>query len=142
MKLVISFVVGLLFSLGLGIGGMTNTEVVRGFLDIIGNFNPNLMGVMVGAIIVHSTIYHLIKHRSSPLLDTKFYLPTNKKIDYKLLTGSMIFGLGWGWAGICPGPGLVSIVSGKIEIIIFILSMLGGMVTFKLLERFKIIPSK
>ena len=135
MKIVIAFTVGLLFALGLGISGMTDTTVVKGFLDVLGSWNLNLMGVMAGAILVHTIVYHLIKKKSSPLLDTKFYLPTSKSIDKKLLLGSMIFGLGWGWAGICPGPGIVSLASGQSEVVIFIGSMIAGMYLFKLVEK-------
>lgn len=135
MKIVISFIVGLLFALGLGISGMTNTTVVKGFLDIFGTWNLNLMGVMIGAILVHTIVYHVIKNKPSPLLDTKFHLPTNKMIDKKLILGALIFGLGWGWAGICPGPGIVSLASGETGVLIFIGSMVAGMYLFKLVEK-------
>ena len=135
MKIVISFIVGLLFALGLGISGMTDTTVVKGFLDMFGSWNLNLMGVMIGAILVHTIVYHLIKNKPSPLLDTKFHLATNKMVDKKLILGALIFGLGWGWAGICPGPGIVSLASGKTEVLIFIGSMVAGMYLFKFVEK-------
>jgi uncharacterized membrane protein YedE/YeeE len=135
MKIVISFIVGLLFALGLGISGMTNTIIVKGFLDIFGTWNLNLMGVMIGAILIHTIVYHLIKNKPSPLLDTKFHLPTTKVIDKKLILGALIFGLGWGWAGICPGPGIVSLASGKTEVLIFVGSMVAGMYLFKFVEK-------
>jgi uncharacterized membrane protein YedE/YeeE len=135
MNIVISFIVGLLFALGLGISGMTDTTVVKGFLDMFGTWNLNLMGVMIGAILVHTIVYHLIKNKPSPLLDTKFHLPTNKMVDKKLIFGALIFGLGWGWAGICPGPGIVSLASGKTEVLIFIGSMVAGMYLFKFIEK-------
>ena len=135
MKNIISFVVGLVFALGLGISGMTKVHVVRGFLDIAGEWNPSLMGVMIGAILVHSLLFLFIKKRPSPLLDTKFHLPTRRDLDAKLLLGAAIFGLGWGWTGICPGPGIVASVSGNINIIIFVASMLLGMVIFKILPE-------
>lgn len=135
MKGLVSFVTGLIFALGLGYSGMTQTHVVKGFLDILGDWNLNLIGVMAGAILVHGIAFHFIKKRQSPLLDTKFYLPTKKELDKRLLTGAAIFGLGWGWAGICPGPGIVSLVSGQMSMITFILAMLGGMIVFKLTER-------
>lgn len=135
MKIVIAFVVGLLFALGLGIGGMTDTTIVRGFLDMFGQWNLNLIGVMAGAILIHTIVYHLIRHKPSPLLDTKFYLPTKTAIDKRLLAGAAIFGLGWGWAGICPGPGIVSLASGQVGVIIYVVSMLVGMTIFKLVEK-------
>ncbi len=135
MRGLISFIVGFLIALGLGYSGMTQTHIVKGFLDVFGNWNINLIGVMAGAIFVHSLAYYLIKKRESPLLDTKFYLPTKKDIDKRLIAGAAIFGLGWGWAGICPGPGIVSLVSGQLEIFIFVGFMLLGMGIFKMIEK-------
>jgi len=134
MRVFISFLTGLIFSIGLGISGMTQTQIVRGFLDITGEWNYSLIGVMSGAILVHGTLFYFIKKRSSPLLDTKFHVPNRKDIDARLIMGAALFGLGWGWAGICPGPGLVSLVSGDLNIVLFIASMLLGMGFFKLVE--------
>jgi hypothetical protein len=134
MKSLIAAIVGFIFSLGLGVGGMTKVQVVKGFLDITGDWNPSLLGVMAGAIAVHSLLFFVIKKRTSPLLDTKFHLPTKKDLDFRLLLGSALFGLGWGWAGICPGPGIVASTSGNTHIIIFVVSMLAGMGIFKLIE--------
>jgi len=134
MKNIISLVVGLIFAIGLGISGMTQVHVVRGFLDVTGDWNMNLIGVMAGAIGVHALLFLMIKRRSSPLLDSKFHLPTRKDIDGKLLAGAALFGIGWGWAGICPGPGIVASVSGNHNILIFIASMLIGMFIFKSFE--------
>ena len=134
MKNLISLLVGLIFAVGLGISGMTQVHIVRGFLDITGDWNFNLIGVMGGAIGIHSLLFYLIKKRSSPLLDSKFHLPTKKDIDGKLLMGAALFGIGWGWAGICPGPGIVATVSGDPNILIFIGSMLIGMFVFKKIE--------
>lgn len=135
MKIFIAFIVGLIFAIGLGISGMTQTQVVRGFLDVFGDWNLSLIGVMAGAIFVHSILFYIIKKKSSPLLDTKFHLPTRKDIDLRLIAGAAIFGLGWGWAGICPGPGIVAMTSGNINILTFIAFMLVGMGIFKLIEN-------
>lgn len=135
MKNLITFIVGFLFSLGLGISGMTKVQVVKGFLDVTGDWNMSLIGVMVAAIFIHSILFHLIKKRSSPLLDTKFHLPNRKDIDVRLVSGAALFGLGWGWAGICPGPGIVAMTSGSTDIFIFVASMLVGMGIFKLVEE-------
>lgn len=135
MRGIISFLTGLLFALGLGYSGMTQPHIVKGFLDIFGNWYPQLVGVMIGAIAVHSLTYQLIRKKKTPLLDTQFYLPQKKEIDKRLLIGPAIFGLGWGWAGICPGPGIVSLFSGKPGILIFVLSMAGGMLIFKIIEK-------
>ncbi len=135
MKSLISFLVGVTFALGLGISGMTQTHVVKGFLDIFGSWNLNLIGVMVGAIIIHAIAFHLLMKRNSPLLDSKFYLPTKKEIDKRLVFGAALFGLGWGWAGICPGPGIVSLASGEVHFIVFVVSMITGMLIYKFFEK-------
>ena len=135
MKNFIAFIVGLIFAMGLGISGMTQTQVVRGFLDVFGDWNYSLIGVMAGAIFIHSILFYFIKKKSSPLLDSKFHLPTRKDLDWRLITGAGIFGIGWGWAGICPGPGIVAMASGNMDIIIFIAFMLVGMGLFKLIEN-------
>lgn len=135
MRGVVAFIVGLVFAMGLGLSGMTQTHVVKGFLDVFGNWNLNLMGVMIGAIAVHTVVYHLVKGKASPLLDTKFHLPTKKELDKRLLLGAAIFGLGWGWAGICPGPGIVSLMSGNLGIAVFIIAMIAGMGVFKLVDK-------
>lgn len=134
MKNVISLLVGFIFALGLGFSGMTQVQVVRGFLDITGDWNMNLLGVMIGAIGVHSVLFFIIKKRATPLLDTKFHLPTKKDLDLRLIAGVALFGIGWGWVGICPGPGLVASVSGQSHILIFVASMLVGMAIFKGVE--------
>ena len=103
MKALITFIVGFIFAIGLSISGMTQPHVVRGFLDIFGAWNYSLMGVMGGAIALHSVAFYLIRKRSTPLLDAQFHIPTRKDIDWRLLAGAAMFGLGWGWAGRHPG---------------------------------------
>lgn len=135
MKGLVALVSGFLFALGLGVSGMTRPHIVRGFLDVFGSWDWRLIGVMGGAIAVHAITYRLIIKRSSPILDSKFQLPTKKDIDKRLIIGAVIFGLGWGWAGICPGPGLVSMISGNMAFIYFIGSMLLGMKVFQIVEK-------
>ena len=135
MKLLIIFLSGLLFSFGLGISGMTQPHIVRGFLDVFGDWDPRLVGVMIGAITVHALAYRLIIKRNSPVLDSTFKIPTKKDIDLRLILGATIFGLGWGWAGICPGPGLVALLSGDVRFILFIGSLLVGMLTFQFVDK-------
>lgn len=135
MKLLITFIAGLIFALGLGISGMTQPGIVRGFLDVFGNWDPRLVGVMAGAIAVHAIAYRLTKKRPSPVFDSAFQLPTKKDIDGRLILGATIFGLGWGWAGICPGPGLVALISGDTRFMLFIAALLVGMVSFQFIER-------
>ena len=114
---------------------MTQVHIVRGFLDVFGIWDWRLMGVMIGAIGVHAITYPLIRKRKSPLLVPDFYLPTKNEIDKRLILGAIIFGLGWGWAGICPGPGIVSLASGNPSFIYFIVSMLLGMKFFQFLDN-------
>jgi uncharacterized membrane protein YedE/YeeE len=92
------------------------------------------MGVMAGAIGVHAITYRLILKRSSPILDTNFQLPSKRDFDARLILGAIIFGLGWGWTGICPGPAIVSLASGEKAFFYFVGSMMIGMKTFQLLE--------
>lgn len=135
MKNFISFLSGLIFSIGLGLSGMTQPHIVKGFLDIFGNWDPRLMGVMIGAIGVHAIAYRITMKRASPLLDTSFQLPTKFKVDKRLTIGAIIFGLGWGWTGICPGPGIVALVSGDIRFVLFIGALLLGMFLFQFVDR-------
>lgn len=135
-KNITSFIVGFIFAIGLAVAGMTQPQKVIGFLDIFGQWNPALMTVMIGAIIFHSISFHLIKHRESPILGGNFHLPTSKDIDWKLITGASIFGVGWGIGGFCPGPAFTSLGSGNQESYIFVFSMLIGMGTFRVLQPF------
>jgi hypothetical protein len=135
MNIFISFVVGFIFALALGFSGMTQVHNVRGFLDVFGQWSPNLIGVMAGAIMVHAFAYYFIRRRKTPLLDVKFHVPTRKDIDKRLLIGAALFGIGWGWAGICPGPGIVAATSGDSNILIFVGSMFLGMLIFKGVEK-------
>ena len=135
MKGFIALIVGIIFALGLGYSGMTQVHIVRGFLDVFGIWDWRLMGVMIGAIGVHAITYPLIRKRKSPLLAPDFHLPTKNEIDKRLILGAIIFGLGWGWAGICPGPGIVSLASGNPSFIYFIVSMLLGMKFFQFLDN-------
>lgn len=130
-----SWLSGFIFSLGLGVSGMTRPDIVQGFLDIFGQWNWSLMAVMIGAIGVFSVSYRIIIKRGKPLFLSHFSLPTKKDLDLKLIAGAILFGIGWGWTGICPGPGLVSLVGGESSIFIFIASMLLGMVIFKFIEK-------
>lgn len=133
-KNIASFIAGLVFALGLGVSGMTNADKVVGFLNLAGDWDPSLAFVMVGAIGVHFAFYRFIVRRPSPLFHDTFHIPTSKDIDRKLVAGSAIFGLGWGLGGYCPGPGLVSFVSGGGEAITFVIFMMGGMAVHSVLK--------
>ncbi|MEX0805934.1 MAG: DUF6691 family protein [Candidatus Binatia bacterium] len=128
----VSFISGFVFALGLGIGGMTQPAKVIGFLDFAGNWDPSLAFVMLGAIGVHSLFYRVIRTGRSPLFSMRFSLPKQTEIDSRLIAGSVIFGLGWGIAGFCPGPALTSLVSGNLGPVIFSAGMIIGIIAFDL----------
>jgi uncharacterized membrane protein YedE/YeeE len=128
IRLIVSMVSGLLFGSGMIISGMVNPEKVIGFLDVTGNWNPSLALVMIGALSVFTPFYHfVIKKRSHAVNGDKFTWTSNTKMDSTLISGAVIFGIGWGLAGICPGPAMASVGGGSNTIFIFILSMLTGM---------------
>ena len=132
---VAALVVGILFALGLGISGMTRPEKVFGFLDIFGKWDASLIFVMVGAVIIHFIAYRFIIQRKSPLFSPQWHLPTKKEITWPLVTGAFLFGLGWALAGYCPGPALTSLASFQSRPFIFFISMIFGMLLFRLIDR-------
>ncbi len=129
------FLVGLLFGLGLILSGMTDPGKVIGFLDLAGNWDPSLALVMGGAIAVGFFAFALAKKRTLSFLGGAMRLPSSHQIDRKLVVGAVLFGAGWGLAGFCPGPALVSLASGQTKAAVFVLFMLAGMLVFELLER-------
>jgi uncharacterized membrane protein YedE/YeeE len=129
------FTVGLLFGLGLILSGMTDPRKVLGFLDLAGDWDPSLALVMGGAIAVGVLAFALAKRRGSSLLGSPLHLPTNTRLDRRLILGSLAFGIGWGMAGLCPGPALVSMAAGQGKALLFVLAMLAGMRLFDFLER-------
>jgi uncharacterized membrane protein YedE/YeeE len=118
---------GIVFGVGLGLSGMTQPAKVLGFLDIFGAWDPSLMFVMGGAILVHFALGRLIRRRERPLLDAQFHLPKATRLDKSLLIGSAVFGVGWGLGGYCPGPAIVSLGSGAVSAIVFVGAMALGM---------------
>lgn len=134
-----AFAVGFVFSLGLGISGMTRPEKVIGFLDIFGKWDPSLLFVMIGAIGVHFFAFKFIRKKDKPLLADVWHVPKNKKITPALIFGSIIFGFGWGLAGYCPGPAIVSLATFQIFPLTFVAAMIAGMFVFYLLDiKFKV----
>ena len=125
-RVVAAFFTGLVFGAGLLIGGMTQPSKVNGFLDVAGAWDPSLMFVMVGGIATHLALYRWVTRRPSPLLEPRFMIPTRKDIDAKLVLGAVIFGVGWGLGGFCPGPGLVSVTQGG-HALAFVGAMMLGM---------------
>ena len=126
----VAFISGVVFALGLGIGGMTQPAKVIGFLDFTGNWDPSLAFVMLGAIGVHSLFYRMLRNRSSSRFSLAISLPSRTEIDSRLIGGSVTFGLGWGIAGYCPGPALTSLASGNSSAVIFSVAMIAGIFVF------------
>lgn len=132
---IISFAVGFIFAIGLAVSGMTQPEKIINFLNPW-QWDPSLLLVMVGAIGIHIVAYPLVKKRPTPLLDTKWHVPTRKDITARLLLGSTLFGIGWGLGGFCPGPGVTSLASGDFRAALFTGAMIVGMILFKKTEPF------
>ena len=135
MNRIVDFLVGLLFGLGLIISGMTNPSKVLAFLDVSGNWDPSLAFVMGGAIAVGVVAFALAHRRTTSFLGGAMHLPASRDITKRLVLGSITFGVGWGLAGLCPGPGLVTMASGEFKAGVFVLAMVGGMMLFEAIER-------
>lgn len=135
MERITEFAIGLLFGLGLILAGMTDPSKVIGFLDLAGAWDPSLALVMGGAILVGVFAFGAAKRRTSSIFGGAMQLPTSRDIDRRLIGGSVMFGAGWGLAGFCPGPAIVSVGAGQSKAIVFTLAMLLGMVVFEILER-------
>jgi uncharacterized membrane protein YedE/YeeE len=136
MNALFSFFAGLVFGIGLIVSGMSNPAKVLGFLDLAGKWDPSLALVMAGAIAVGLAAFALAKRRHTAWLGLPMVLPVARHIDRRLVMGSLLFGVGWGLAGICPGPALVLVGAGVAKGLIFAVAMLAGMGVFELLERY------
>ena len=130
-----SLLAGLVFGLGLIVSGMANPAKVLGFLDLTGNWDPSLALVMGGAIGISFFAFLFAQKRSRSLIGADMRLPAGRDIDRRLVVGGLLFGVGWGIAGFCPGPGLVALGMGEVKALIFVASMLTGMIVFEFLER-------
>lgn len=130
-----AFLVGLVFGLGLIVSGMTDPGKVLGFLDLAGLWDPSLALVMGGAIAIGVFAFAIAGKRTTSFLGGGMHLPNSSKIDRRLIIGSLIFGAGWGLAGFCPGPAIVSAGAGQPKAIVFVVAMLIGMLIFELIER-------
>ena len=131
----ISLLSGIIFGLGLTISGMVNPQKVLGFLNIFDAWDPSLIFVMVGAIIIFAPLHYIFKKKSRPILAKNFISIQNKNIDKKLLIGSGLFGVGWGLAGLCPGPAIASISFFNPSSLIFVLFMFVGFFIANRIEK-------
>ncbi len=134
MAPVFAFVAGLVFGLGLIVAGMTNPAKILGFLDLAGEWDPSLALVMVGAIGVGFVAFVFARRATVSALGLPMQLPVARTIDARLVGGSLLFGIGWGLAGFCPGPAIVALGAGYVKAAVFVVSMLLGMVGFELIE--------
>ena len=135
MRSVVAFAVGVVFAVGLGIGGMTQPARVLAFLDVAGGWDPSLAFVMLGAVATYGVGFRLVTRRARPLLAPAFLVPTRRDLDARLLAGALVFGVGWGLAGICPGPALTALASGEPGALVFVAAMLVGIAAHRLRER-------
>ena len=127
MKGLTALLCGIVFGAGLAVSGMTDTAKVLGFLDLFGNWIPDLAFVMGGAVCVTLVAFRFVLKRQRPVLAERFSLPTNTAIDSRLLSGAAIFGIGWGIYGYCPGPALSALVYLDSKTVVFVLAMFAGM---------------
>jgi uncharacterized protein len=130
-----AFAAGLIFGVGLLLSGMTDPSKVIGFLDLAGNWDPSLLFVMGGGIAVGLIAFRVAGKRGQAFLGGAMHLPQARDIDSRLVGGSLVFGVGWGLAGFCPGPALVSFGAGQEKAAIFVAAMLGGMLIYQAAER-------
>jgi hypothetical protein len=130
-----SFVCGLIFGAGLLISGMTQPEKVLGFLDIFGAWDATLAFVMAGAVAVASIGFALARHSAAPVFAARFSWPERRDIDMPLVAGAILFGIGWGLVGICPGPALVNLAGLSLPIVVFVAAMVLGMLGYELWQR-------
>lgn len=136
MSLLVSFLVGLFFGLGLIVSGMANPAKVLGFLDLAGAWDPSLALVMAGAIAVGVVGFAVAGRRTRSWLGLPMQLPSNRAVDRRLIAGGLLFGTGWGLAGFCPGPAVVALGAGSWKAGVFVAAMLAGMAAYELAERF------
>ncbi len=130
-----SLFAGLVFGVGLLVSGMANPEKVLDFLDIAGQWDPSLALVMAGAILVGIFAFTMARQRTLSFLGFSMKLPSSTKVDKRLVVGGLTFGVGWGIAGFCPGPGLVALGAGEAKAVVFVAAMVAGMALFELIER-------
>ncbi|MDH5671594.1 MAG: YeeE/YedE family protein [Myxococcales bacterium] len=135
MQFLGSMLIGALFGGGLLLGGMARPAKVLGFLDVFGHWDPSLAFVMLGAIGVYAPLYRFITARTLPVYAQRFMVVAGRQVDRRLLLGSLLFGVGWGLSGFCPGPGTVAFGSGQLTGSVFFASMVAGMLLFQLFDR-------
>ena len=134
MRILAAYLIGLIFGIGISIGGMANPAKVLNFFDVAGTWDPSLIFVMGGALITTFIGFKLVFGRSAPIMEDSFQVPANRTIDLKLVGGSAVFGIGWGIAGFCPGGALPALGTGRWEVIVFLLALLPGIFLAKFIQ--------
>lgn len=134
IQIIAAALAGLTFGAGIILSGMANPAKILNFFDVAGTFDPSLAFVMVGAVVVTAIGYRLVLARSAPILDPTFHLPTVSAIDLKLVLGSVIFGIGWGISGFCPGGAVPALGLGRSEPAVFLAAMITGMALTRALQ--------
>lgn len=134
MRRLTALLAGLIFGMGLYLSGMTNPAKVMGFLDLAGEWDPSLAWVMGGALMVSGVLFYFARRRNMSLLGAPMQMPTQSRIDKRLVLGSLLFGMGWAIAGLCPGPAIALVLTGQWQVLVFVLAMLVGMGVFEGLE--------
>jgi len=137
-----AFVAGLVFGIGILVSQMASPAKVLGFLDLAGRWDPSLALVMAGAVAVGLPAFGWARKRSTTLLGAPMRLPRSAAIDRRLLGGALLFGVGWGLAGFCPGPAVVASGGGQPKAVVFVLAMLAGMLLFEFIERTRMAPPR
>jgi uncharacterized membrane protein YedE/YeeE len=134
MRIIATYLIGLIFGLGISISGMANPAKVLNFFDLAGSWDPSLAFVMGGAVIVTFFGYRFVLKRPAPLMSDVFQVPTRRDLDLPLIGGSAVFGVGWGIAGFCPGGALPALGTGRSEVFIFVAALLVGIIAAKAVQ--------
>jgi len=135
VRKLVAFIAGLLFAVGLVVGGMTQPAKIVNFLDFFGHWDPSLAFVMGGALLVNIFAYRWTIDREEPLTAGEFYIPTRNDLDWKLIGGAVLFGVGWGFGGYCPGPGIAAVASAEMPALGFVGGLVGGMLVYRGFDR-------
>jgi uncharacterized protein len=130
-RTLVAVLCGILFGAGLVVSDMINPARVLAFLDVAGAWDPALAFVMGGALLPSAAAYAYRRKLAKPVLEERFHVPTSRTIDAKLIGGAVVFGLGWGLVGLCPGPAIAALVSGKWQAVVFVLAMIAGMALYR-----------
>ena len=134
MRFLSTYLIGLIFGVGISISGMANPAKVLNFFDVAGTWDPSLIFVMGGALVTTFIGYKIVFGRSAPLYERGFSVPGNRRVDARLIGGSAVFGIGWGIAGFCPGGALPALGTGRWEVFAFTAALIAGIVLAKFIQ--------